>query len=199
MKAIFGKIQYIIFGYALWNLYGLYSEHTEQKRLTEADIPGIERNISKKRKEIRELRKFLKDLEKEKEKMRIVQEEIKKLQERLPTKISDPENMETLRRIGQKLNIQDMDIKQLPEENKGFYFAKKYQFTGKGTFLQFLIFFEKLGSLNQIFNVRDVVLDRLKKNQRGRFQMINGNIKIESYRYNAASEIEASKKERGEG
>ena len=70
------------------------------------------------------------------------------------------------------------------EENKGFYFTKRYELKGNGTFLQFLILLEKIAENERILNIKTLNLKKSDKKQRGRFQVINTSINIEAYRYN---------------
>jgi hypothetical protein len=84
--------------------------------------------------------------------------------------------------------------------NRGFYFAKDYKFTGTGTFLQFLILMEKLevmASNDRILNVKSLslsVTDRLAENdKKSRFQLLNFEAKIESFRYNPNYDVREQK------
>ncbi len=77
------------------------------------------------------------------------------------------------------------------ETNNGFYFNKEYSFAAKGTFLQSLIFFESLANAERILNVKTVKISHDEEQNRSRFQIVNLETTVESFRYNT-SHVEKS-------
>src|SRR5690606_6576315 len=101
-----------------------------------------------------------------------------------PSEISDTENLSLIRSTAESLNIRGISLSPDSERSNGFYFVKPYTFSAKGTFLQFLIFFERIGESTRLFNIRELKFQRSREEQRGRFQLIEVSAIIEAYRYN---------------
>jgi Tfp pilus assembly protein PilO len=77
-----------------------------------------------------------------------------------------------------------MSITPEVESDRGFYFARRYKIYAKATFLQFLIMFEKIAENKRILNVSDSSFKKSEQPQRSKFQVIEGEMTIEAYRYN---------------
>jgi Tfp pilus assembly protein PilO len=175
---------FFIFLLSGWEIFKAYDTHVESKSAQIAKIPVLESKLKSKKKEQRNVKVYLQDIEKAKARIEVVAQEVEKLQKKLPEAISDTDNLALIQGISKKLNIQNVLLAPGIEENKGFYFAKRYEMTGSGTFLQFLILLERISSVDRILNVREVDFEKSKEKQRGRFQLINCKLVIEAYRYN---------------
>ncbi len=149
-------------------------------------IPSIQIQIKKKQKEKEDLKTYYADIQEAKGRIEKVAQEIEKLQKQLPSNISDTDNLDLISNVASNLNIKIPFLTPGEEEEKGFYLTKKYTFKGRGTFLQFLIFLEKLGASERILNVSSLKLSKVLEKQKGRFQLIDGEVVIEAYRYNNA-------------
>ena len=110
------------------------------------------------------------------------------MQKQLPTDVNDAKVQEMLGGIASKLKIKKPVQFPEAESNKGFYFAKEYTFKGRGTFLQSLIFFENLAKTERILNVKNVKISQSPEKDRGRFQIIEMETRVESFRYNEGHE-----------
>ncbi len=192
MQAILGKIHWFIILYVVAMTYMSYTEHEEKVRRIDASIPAIKNKIKKNKKKLKQLNGYFKDIAEAKERIELVASEIEKLQKKLPSTFSDTENLGTIKKIAEGLNIKNIYLTPLAEEKKGFYYAKKYEFKATGTFLQFLIFFEKISENERLLNINEIRLFKTDNKQRGRFQLINSTALIEAYRYN-----DSYKEERG--
>jgi Tfp pilus assembly protein PilO len=173
-----------IFIYGAYTAWGLWEIHIQKVQESNVNVEILERKIIKLQKEKKQVKSFLKDIEKAKEKIKLVEEEVRKLQKKLPSKIVDTENLSLLKVIGDSLNIRNIFLAPGVEDNRGFYIAKKYDLTATGTYLQFLLLFEKLSTTEQLFNVVSIDLKKSDVQRRGRYQLINAKLSIESYRYN---------------
>jgi len=165
------------------NGYFYYEKFMENEQLMES-VPQLEAQMQKTRKEIKQLKDYYSDVEEAKVKIEKVAQEIEKIQRQLPTQINDADNLDMLSKAASKLNIKDVTLAPREEINKGFLIIKEYQFTGIGTFLQFLIMFEKISDREQLLNIGEVRFKRKGGAQKGRFQLINGEIRIQAYRSN---------------
>ena len=202
MMAIVGKIWLFILLWCGYQVYNKYEEHTGQLRLAKDELPSLEAQIVKKQKEKKDLENYFADIEEAKEKIEKVASEIERLQQQFPAQISDTDNLAMISSLAEILNIKQIFLSPGTEEDKGFYFTKFYNIKAAGTYLQLLIFLEKIGEAKRLLNVHDMKLTKMEKKQKGRFQLINVEMNIGVYRYNpnykesrGIDEIEKASKE----
>jgi Tfp pilus assembly protein PilO len=181
---LINNIHLLIIAYSLWNAWEIWKEHSLVREEVINELPLLKARVAKIKKDKIKVKSYLKDIEKAKQRMKIVEDEVASLQKKLPEAIQDTLNLEILKNVGQSVNIKNVFLAPGNEKDKGFYFAKKYDFTGSGTYLQFLLFFEKLASIEQLFNVSEIELKQSKVKRRGRYQLVNAKISIEAYRFN---------------
>ena len=143
MNKIISNVHWLIITIVLLNLFMLYEKNMEDMELKKSSLPAVRQQISKKRKDKKQLKQYFKDIENAKQRIERVAEQVEALQKQLPNSISDTENLELIKGLAESLNIKNVFLTPGTEENKGFYMVKRYEFAGTGTFLQFLVFFEK--------------------------------------------------------
>jgi Tfp pilus assembly protein PilO len=182
---IVSKIHWIIIFWVSFSLYTIYTEQ-EEKRVAKIDkLPSLKIQIKRNRKKKRQMQQYFKDIDKAKERIERVAEEVEELQKKLPSNISDTQNLELIKGLAEGLNIKNVFLTPGNEENKGFYMVKRYDFNGTGTFLQFLVFLEKIAENDRLLNITSLRMKKTQKKQRGRFQLINCSASIVAYRYNS--------------
>ena len=81
------------------------------------------------------------------------------------------------------------------EENKGFYFIKTYEVNASATYLQTLMFLEKIAEDVRLINILAINFEQLKIKQRSRHKLLNTTFRIMAYRYNKNFQEELKKKE----
>lgn len=195
LEKIVSKLHILIIFYAAWSGWQQWLGMTEGLDGLNMERDSLNARVKKLSKDKKEVAKFLKDIEKAKEKMKLVEEEVRVIQRKLPEKIDDSENLGKIKGIAQNLNIQNIFLAPGKEDNRGFYYAKKYDLTATGTYLQFLLFFEKLSTSERLYNVVDIELSKSDVVQRGRYQLVSGKFAIESFRYNLNYEQQKEQKE----
>ena len=184
MNGLIKKLPLFIVFYTIYMAYDMYETH--QQRLQEARdrVPVLQNQVRKAERKKKELKRYFRDIEEAKKNIELVAQEVEKVQRRLPSEISDAENLQLVKGIAEKLNIKNVFLRPKDEVDKGFYYIKSYEMKATGTFLQFLIFFEKIAENKRLLNIRDVELKQLETPQRGRFQLVNSKIIIQAYRFN---------------
>jgi Tfp pilus assembly protein PilO len=185
LAGLVGKAWLLILLYTGFMIWEMYIDHNDKLSTLEVQIPKKKQELRKKRNEKKQIEQYLKDIEKARDQIELVAQEVENVQKKLPDVIDDAANLRRVKEISDALNIKNIFLSPLSEENKGFYYTKKYELTGSGTFLQFLILLEKLADSHTLLNVSRVTITRPKRDQRGRFQKVNANIIIEAFRYNA--------------
>ena len=184
MEKILKNIHWLIIAYAAFELYSLYMEVNEKLLDIESNQEVQRVALINNKKIQKEIANYYKNIEVEKLKIERVASEIEKMQQLLPSDISDTENMILLRKMGDDVNIKEMSISPETESARGFYFSRKYKIKAKATYLQFLIMLEKIAENKRILNVIDSTFNKTERVQRSKFQVIDGEMTIEAYRYN---------------
>ena len=178
------NLHWLIILYACWGLFTIYEEKEVELETSGVSIPVIEAKITRSKGKLRQIETFKKNLSQSKERVKEVVKQIEKVQKQLPSDVNDTEVQSLMGDIANNLKIKEPQPSPAEEVNNGFYFAKDYKFTGYGTFIQFLIFFENLEKTERILNVKGLELEYDDDKTRGRFPIVNIKTTIESYRYN---------------
>lgn len=184
MKKLLGYLHFFILAYAGWLAWTAYEQHTMKMEELEGALPALQANVAKSKRQLASLKKYYKDVEAAKERIDMVAKQVEELQKQLPNEISDTQNLHFFSEAARTLNMRDVYLNPDREDIHGFYITKKYILKASGTFLQFLVFLEKLEQEQKLYNISHVQLEETGKNQKGRYQLINGEIHIMAYRYN---------------
>ena len=178
------QAHWIIILNSFWGFYNDYTAHEEAVEREKGKIDVIKNKIKRKERDLELLESFKRDLENSKRKVESVASQIEKVQRQLPNSISDPEILDVFHSEAKLVNIKRIGLNPKDEKNHGFYYSKRYGFQGTGTFLQFLVFFERLSNRERILNISRLEVKNSEGKQKGRFQLVDMNAELEAYRYN---------------
>lgn len=181
---ILANVHWLIILYGAFNLYTIFEEKNAEKETVELSIPIIKKQIAITKRKFKQIETFKNNLEKSKERVKEVVKQIEKVQKQLPTESRETEVAGYIDGLGQRFKFQGYKITPEKEELKGFYFTKHYLYQARGTFLQSLIFLENLEKSERILNVLSISLKNEEQYRRGKFQVLDVETKVESYRYN---------------
>lgn len=181
---IIANIHIFIALYGLYSAFLVWDEH--QIRLTdlETQFPTVQAELEKNKAKVKEIDEFVKRAEESKVRVDQVAKNIEEAQRKLPADINDSQILSFFSDEINTLNIRDPSIIPGAENPSTYFISKEYAIKAKGTFLQFLVFFERVGNATRIYNVKNLKLIADSDSQRGRFQMINAEAVIEAFRYN---------------
>lgn len=179
------NLHWFIIATVAWSIFGIYEQKTEAIEMAKQSIPPVEQKIKRSKKKIQEIETFKKNLSQSKERVKEVVKQIEKVQKQLPADVNDTVVQELIGRIANRLRVKDPSPSPGSEVIQGFYFTKEYNFTGIGTYLQHLIFFENLGKAERILNVKRLSLEMDNNSIGSRFPIVKLSTTVESYRYNA--------------
>ncbi|AUN96646.1 hypothetical protein DOM21_18580 [Bacteriovorax stolpii] len=185
MEKILKNLHWFIIAYALFEFYTIYEAKNEELLGLDSQVEVQRNMLVKNKKTEREIKNYYSNIKEEKDKIEKVAIEIEKMQQLLPSDISDNENVHLLRTMADDVNIKDISIAPEQEIDRGFFIARRYRIKAKATFLQFLIMLEKIGENKRILNVGEASFRKVDEPQRGKFQLIAGEFLIEAYRYNS--------------
>ena len=187
MNKLIKKAHVFILLWVVYSTYTFYEDHVEKLEEIKGRAPIIRNKIKRKRKELKELQNYLKDIEEAKKMIEKVAQENERIQKKFPTSINDSENLSLLSSLSNKLNILNLKLTPKEEKMEGFYFSKAYNLSATGTFLQFLIFLEKISDRkDKLMNIGEIEFKKSNVKNKGRFQLIDANINLIVYRYNSS-------------
>ncbi|MBY0413656.1 MAG: type 4a pilus biogenesis protein PilO [Bdellovibrionales bacterium] len=185
MEKILKQLHWFIIAYAGFNLYMLVGEKQEQLTAIKNTEDIQKSELIKNKKNQKEISTFYKNIDEEKLKIEKVAQEIERMQQVLPSEVSDIENIQLVRDLADDVNIKEISINPGRETDNGFYLIRDYKVVAKATYLQFLILFEKISENKRILNIGETSFKKLQAIQRGRFEPITGDFSIRAYRYNS--------------
>ena len=178
----------MLLAWAFYSGYEVYNENSVK-------IEGVkERNqiqrakLKKTERQLKQVKKFQENLEESKSRVKEVVEKISEMQKQLPSDIKDIEVTGKLTDFATMLKMVNPEVTPAVEVNRNFYFSKDYNLDMQGTYLQALIFFEKLENLSKqdrILNVKYLKLSVSESaDSRSRFKILDQTTTLEAYRYN---------------
>lgn len=196
MQALLHNLHWLIILYAGWQGYEIYETNNQVILNLQSKLQKSQKEFKKRSKELEVVKQYEDQKEEASKQFKEVEAEFQVIKKKLPSNFNHIQNKQMFINIADKLNIKDaiVDDNKLKEENKGFYFLKKYKLKGNGTFLQFLIMLERVSESERLFNINSLVFKEGKSAQRGRFSVIGSEIIVEAYRYNENYEKELERK-----
>ena len=181
---LLGNIHWIILIYALWGTYVKYEEHALAIEGVDSQFGGIDQETKQTEKSLKEIQENMGKIAEFKTRVESVAKNIESVQRQLPADINDTQILTYLNQEMSSLGIKDTSIVPSSETTGTYFVSKDYNFKGRGTFLQFLIFFERLGNADRIYNIKSLKLINSADNQKGRFQIVSGESIIQAFRFN---------------
>ena len=188
MNLLLPYLHILLLAWAFYSGYEVYNENSVK-------IEGVkERNqiqrakLKKTERQLKQVKKFQENLEESKSRVKEVVEKISEMQKQLPSDIKDIEVTGKLTDFATMLKMVNPEVTPAVEVNRNFYFSKDYNLDMQGTYLQALIFFEKLENLSKqdrILNVKYLKLSVSESaDSRSRFKILDQTTTVEAYRYN---------------
>ena len=153
-----------------FDVFGKFEEHEEIMKTLKSQKPALINQKKTMQKKLELAKTFQENLEESKERVRQVAEQIEKVKKQLPNTISDTAILDYFNNEAELMNIKNIYLSPMAEEENGFYFSKKYEFKGKATFLQLLVFFERISQSERLLNVKTLDMKTIDDRQKGRFK-----------------------------
>jgi Tfp pilus assembly protein PilO len=196
MAPILMNLHIIIFLWACWQTYEVHTKNEGAVKTLQAKLKKSKKALKKKQKDIEVVKQYENQREEASKQFAEVEAEFEVIRKKLPSTFNHIENKQMFIDIANKLNVKKaiVDDNKLKEENRDFYFIKKYKLSGAGTFLQFLILLERVSESERLFNINSLTFKEKPNSARGRFSIINSEIIVEAYRYNEKYKSKAENK-----
>ena len=198
MMALVQRVWLFIILYTGYDVYLKFEEHQTEMKTIEDTKSGIRNRIKKNKKKVQELEKFFSDIKEAEGRMKKVEEQAKVLQLKFPSVINDSEYLGFFNGVASSLNMKNIRTGIVGEENKGFYFIKTYEVNTSATYLQTLMFLEKISEDVRLINILAIKFEQLKLKQRSRHKLLNTTFRIMAYRYNKNYQEEIERKQKEE-
>ena len=168
-----------------------YSDFQDNELNKKNESIGLDNQIQISQAKLGEIEVYKKNLERSRQKLREVRNQILLVREKLPSEKDQTGLLEFLSDQADRLRLSETRFKPLPEINRDLYFVEKYEVEGIGTFQQFLVYLEKMGLQQRVYNIDIMELrpigDAPGDTRRSRkFQMLEAKIVLETYRFNQA-------------
>ncbi len=170
--------------YGLYGAWVMYDEHSLKMEELETQFPAVQAEIEINQKKLSEIKEFEKKQEEFQVRVEQAFKNIEDAQKQLPAEINDTSIITFINQEFSILNIKDTSITPGKEDTSVYYIAKEYSFKATGTFLQFLVFFERVGGADRIYNMKSLKLNAGSERTRGRFQMVSADGVIQAFRMN---------------
>ena len=184
VNKIISNLHWVILVYGLYGAWVMYDQHSLALQDIAVRESGIDEEISVAQKKVSEIEEFLRKSEEYKTRVEEVARNIEAVQKQLPAETNDSQILSFFQGEISALNIKDANFVPGKEEKSTYFISKEYALKGNGTFLQFLIFFERIGNADRIYNIKELKLINNSPTQKGRFQMISGEGVIQAFRFN---------------
>lgn len=194
MKELVNKaivnLHWFLLAYGIYGAYGMYELHVASTVEIQGRSSAVDAEIVQAEKKVREINEFSKKSDEYKVRVEDVAKNIETVQRQLPAETNDTQILSFLQNEISALNIKDANFNPGKEETSTYFISKEYNLKAKGTFLQFLIFFERIGNADRIYNIKSLRLSTNSAQQKGRFQIIEGEGVIQAFRFNPAFKVE---------
>jgi Tfp pilus assembly protein PilO len=194
MKDLVNKIldnaHVLLLLYGLYGAWVMYEDHGLKVEEINMRKAGVETEIATAQAKVKEIQEFLKKADEYKVRVEEVAKNIETVQKQLPSETSDTNILSFFHTEINALNLKDADIKPGAEDKTTYYIAREYTLKARGTFLQFLIFFERIGNADRIYNIKSLKLNNSDDTQKGRFQLISGEAVIQAFRANPEFKVD---------
>lgn len=184
INKLISNIHWLILIYGLYGLYVQYDEHTVSMEAVQSQLSTLDKEVEETQVKIKEIQEFVKRADEYKLRVEDVAKNIESLQKQMPSDINDTQILTYFSHEMSLLNIKDPILTPQKEIASSYYISKDYGLKATGTYLQFMIFFERLGNAARIYNIKSLKLVSKADKQKGRFQMIAGEASIQAFRYN---------------
>jgi Tfp pilus assembly protein PilO len=176
--------------YAIYTTWVTYDEHVLLVEQLNAKAAALALEIVAAEKKVGELEEFVRKSNEYKLRVEEVAKNIEAVQKQLPSETNDSQVISYFQSEINALNLKEADLTPGREQKSTYFISKDYSMKAKGTFLQFLIFFERVASADRLYNIQALKLYSTNERQRGRFQMLSGEGTIQAFRFNPEFRVE---------
>lgn len=183
-KQLFKVLPYLILFYGGFNCYTFFTEHQERSVQLTEQLEAADSQLVKIKKKVASIKQNEDKLRDYEAKISEVRKQIEDLKTRMPSESDQTAVLQELTNTAQELNLKDVTFNPVPKADRGMYLINTISLSGKGTYLQFLILFEKIKASKRFFNVDNFQLVESPVDNKGRFIFVNVKADLQTFEYN---------------
>lgn len=184
------NLHVFLFIYAIYSIYVMYDDHSIALNDIQVQLPSVNAEVEQLDAKLREIEEFKKESEASKLRVEQVAKNIESIQRQLPSDINEGQILSFFGKEADLLNMKDTSFVSGVENKSQLSIGKEFKIKGTGTYLQFSVFFERLGNADRIYNIKDLKLLSENKKQKGRFPLISMEATVEAFRFNPDFQVE---------
>jgi Tfp pilus assembly protein PilO len=185
MSKFLAQLHVIIILYGAWGAYSVYEEHDVAMAQIEEQFPITQEAIKSAEEKLNKIDEFRKNLDQSRLRVTEVFNNISQVQKQLPSEISDIEILDFFSKEAKSLNIPEIESTPNTELPMGFYISKPYSIKARGTFLQFVVFLERIEAAERLFNIKSLILRSENDVQKTRFRVVSLELLVDTFKYNS--------------
>ena len=183
-KVLVKNLHFLILAFTILNRLEDCSDHLDTIALKDNETSRVMSQIAKFKKRSELVEEFLKDLEESKKRLDDIAKHIEKIQQQLPETIKDRDIFLLFSNEAEIMNIKDFVLEPQQENKRSIYFVKGYKLEAMGTYLQFLVYFERLKKNPRIIDISELEIKTSgDQTNRGRFKLVDVTATVEVFRY----------------
>ena len=183
-KQLFKALPFLILFYGGFNCYTFFTEHEESNAMLTQQLEAADAQLAKIKKKVASIKQNEDKLREYEAKISEVRSQIEDLKTRMPSESDQTAVLQELTNTAQELNLKDVTFNPVPKADRGMYLINTITLSGKGTYLQFLILFEKIKASKRFFNVDNFQLVESPSDNKGRFIFVNVKADLQTFEYN---------------
>ena len=176
MHIIIKLLPWMLILYGLWGGYEKWDVKMAESDSLVQELSGLKSKLVKLQKAKKEIEAYYADIETEKNNIKKISKEFEFVQKKLPEKQNDKENLQLFADIAKRMLIKEMTFSQGNDKKKTGYIERSYTATAKGTYMQFLLFFESLYKYERLFDVKNILFKAASTGRKGALPSYRGTI-----------------------
>ena len=173
ISKIIGKIHFAIIAYFIFGVYEKYIEHSDKIENLKNSQESKEAQVKKRQQDTATRELLESDVGSAKQRIENMAKELDLLKKKLPLRVSPEKDISLFESMINDVNMKNISVTSTGVKKEQSYVMSEYSITAQGTYLQLLIFLEKLAEMDRLLNVQSVILKTPEENVRGRYQVID--------------------------
>lgn len=190
LNILIGNLHIFLLAYGAYGLFEQYEAHETEMTAVESEFPAVRSSIASNEQKVKEIKDFIKKADEYKVRVEEVAKTIESVQRQLPAETNDSQIIAFFQDEMKLLNIRDPSINPGAENRTTYFISKDYNLKANGTFLQFLVFLERVGTASRIYNIQTMKLTSVNSARRGRFQVLSTEAVIQAYKFNPEFKVD---------
>lgn len=180
---LFKYIHIFIFLYGAWDIFGIHDEFLVQQEQLQGQLDAQKAQLEKAQLRVKRIDDNQQKIAEYESALQKLESEFETLKIKMPPRSDQPKILQDLSTVARDLNIKTIVFNPLPSENRTDYVVNKVELSGKGTFLQFLLYLEQISKSERFFYIDQVLMTKSADQQKGRFVFVETKSVIQTFEH----------------